>query len=104
MPALINAAVPMSETAAANGLNALARSLGTSISSAVLGAILAATTMTAGGHEVPTLDGFRVALIVAAAVSALSAVLTLLIPVARQPAPVTDRSASSRLASGSAPR
>ncbi len=104
MPALINAAVPMSETAAANGLNALARSLGTSISSAVLGAILAAMTMTAGGHEVPTLDGFRTALIVAAAVSGLSAVLTLLIPVARQEAEVTDRSASSRLASGSAPR
>jgi MFS family permease len=104
MPALINAAVPMSETAAANGLNALARSLGTSISSAVLGAILAAMTMTAGGHEVPTLDGFRVALIVAAAVSALSAVLTLLIPVARQEVQVTDRSASSRLASGSARR
>ena len=41
MPALINAAVPMSETAAANGINALARSLGTSISSAVIGAILA---------------------------------------------------------------
>ncbi len=27
-------------------------------------------TMTAGGHEVPTLDGFRVALIVAAVVAA----------------------------------
>lgn len=41
MPALIIAAVPVSETAAANGINALARSLGTSISSAVIGAILA---------------------------------------------------------------
>lgn len=104
MPALINAAVPMSETAAANGLNALARSLGTSISSAVLGAILAAMTMTAGGHEVPSLDGFRVALVVAAAVSALSAVLTLLIPAVRQETAVTDRSASSRLVSGNARR
>lgn len=104
MPALINAAVPMSETAAANGLNALARSLGTSISSAVLGAILAAMTMNAGGHEVPSLDGFRVALIVAAAVSALSAVLTLLIPAVRQDREVTDRSASSHLVSGNARR
>lgn len=108
MPALINAAVPMSETAAANGLNALARSLGTSISSAVLGAILAAMTMTAGGHEVPTLDAFRVALIVAAAVAAGSAVLTLLIPVSRQATgdahTVTDRSASSHLRSGNARR
>ncbi len=106
MPALINAAVPLSETAAANGLNALARSLGTSISSAVLGAILAGMTMTVGGHEVPTLDGFRVALIVAAAVAAVSAVLTLLIPTVRQPgeAEVRDRSASSRPASGSVRR
>ncbi|MGU3501194.1 MFS transporter [Mycobacterium sp. C31M] len=104
MPALINAAVPVSETAAANGLNALARSLGTSISSAVIGAILAGMTMAAGGHQVPTLDGFRVALIVAAGVAAVSAVGALLIPAVREPAQVTDRSASSRLASGSAPR
>lgn len=104
MPALINAAVPMSETAAANGLNALARSLGTSISSAVIGAILAGMTMTAGGQEVPTLDGFRVALIVAAGVAAASAVGALLIPAVRPTEAVTDRSASSRLESGSARR
>ena len=103
MPALINAAVPLSETAAANGLNALARSLGTSISSAVIGAILAGMTMTAGGHEVPTLDGFRAALIVAAAVSAVSAVGALLIPAVR-PTAATARTASSRLGSGSARR
>lgn len=103
MPALINAAVPLSETAAANGLNALARSLGTSISSAVIGAILAGMTMTAGGHEVPTLDGFRAALIVAAAVSAVSAVGALLIPAVR-PTVATERTASSRLGSGSARR
>ncbi|MGW0162850.1 MFS transporter [Mycobacterium sp. NPDC003323] len=108
MPALINAAVPVSETAAANGLNALARSLGTSISSAVIGAVLAAMTMTAGGHEVPTLDGFRVALIIAAGVATVSAVATLFIPAVRQSSesgpPVTDRSASSRPESESARR
>ena len=32
LPSLINANVPLSETAAANGINALARSLGTSVS------------------------------------------------------------------------
>jgi MFS family permease len=80
MPALINAAVPMSETAAANGINALARSLGTAISSAVVGAILAGMTATFAGHEVPTLTGLRVALLVAAGAAGLAVVLTLLIP------------------------
>lgn len=103
MPALINAAVPISETAAANGINALARSLGTSISSAVIGAVLAGLTMSMGGQDVPTLEAFRVALLIAAGVAGLSAVLALLIPVATTEE-VTDRSASSRLASGSARR
>jgi MFS family permease len=83
MPALINAAVPMSETAAANGINALARSLGTSISSAVMGAILAGLTMSVAGGEFPTLGAFRVALLVAAGAAGVGAVLALLIPAAR---------------------
>ena len=80
MPALINAAVPISETAAANGINALARSLGTSISSAVIGAILAGTTVSFAGTEVPSMAGFRTAMVVAAVVAGLAAVLALLIP------------------------
>ncbi|WP_239459963.1 MFS transporter [Nocardioides daejeonensis] len=54
MPALIMDAVPVSETAAANGLNALMRSLGTTSSAAVLSAVLSATTLVVGGHVVPT--------------------------------------------------
>jgi len=41
MPSLIMAAVPRSETAAANGINALMRSLGTTSAAAIVGAILA---------------------------------------------------------------
>jgi MFS family permease len=80
MPALINAAVPVSETAAANGINALARSLGTSISSAVIGAILAGMTMSFAGHDVPTLTGLRVALLVASGAAGFGALMALLIP------------------------
>lgn len=80
MPALINAAVPISETAAANGINALARSLGTAISSAAVGAILAGMTMPLGAGEVPTLAGLRVAMVVAAVAAAAAAVLAMLIP------------------------
>jgi MFS family permease len=80
MPALINAAVPMSETAAANGINALARSLGTSISSAVIGAVLATMSISFAGHVVPSLAGFRVALLIAAGAAALAAVIVLTLP------------------------
>jgi MFS family permease len=45
MPALIMAAVPVSETAAANSLNTLMRSIGTSVSSAVAGVVLAQLTV-----------------------------------------------------------
>jgi MFS family permease len=82
LPALINAAVPVSETAAANGINALARSLGTSTSSAVMSAVLAGMTVTFAGHELPSLTGFRTALLVAAGAAAVAAVLALAIPTA----------------------
>jgi len=44
MPALIMSSVPRSETGAANGLNTLMRSLGTTVAAAVVGAILAAAS------------------------------------------------------------
>ncbi|WP_390893556.1 MFS transporter [Mycobacterium deserti] len=80
LPALINAAVPMSETAAANGINALARSLGTSISSAVIGAVLAAMTTTLAGQQVPSLAGLRAALLIAAGAALVAALIALAIP------------------------
>ncbi len=90
MPALINAAVPVSETAAANGVNALARSLGTAVSSAVVGAVLSTMTMSFAGHQVPSLDGFRVAVLVAAGAAALSVVIALTIPTPAAAAAVAD--------------
>ncbi len=82
LPALINANVPMSETAAANGINALARSLGTSVSSAVIGVVLATMTISYAGHTVPSLHGLRTALLIAAGVAALAAVIAMTIPAA----------------------
>ena len=90
LPALINAAVPVSETAAANGINALARSLGTSLSSAVMAAVLAGMTVTFAGRAVPSLAGFQAALLIAAAAAAVAAVLTLLIPVPDRVVAQTD--------------
>lgn len=80
LPALINAAVPMSETAAANGINALARALGTSISSAVVGAVLTGLTISIAGQEFPSLTAFRIGLLIAAGMAILAGVLAAMIP------------------------
>ncbi|MGY4712510.1 MFS transporter [Mycolicibacterium sp. CBM1] len=85
MPALINAAVPISETAAANGVNALARSLGTAVSSAVIGAVLATITTSYADHAVPSLAAFRTAVLVAAAVAGLAVAIALTIPTPARP-------------------
>ncbi len=67
MPALIMGAVPITETAAANGLNALMRSMGTSLSSAAVAGVLAHQTMTLGPVTLPSDHGFTVALLVGVA-------------------------------------
>ncbi|NLU76725.1 MFS transporter [Streptomyces sp. HNM0575] len=66
MPALIIGAVPKSESGAANGLNTLMRSIGTSSSSAVVGVVLARMSVPLGGAHVPTESGFRVSFLIAA--------------------------------------
>jgi MFS family permease len=65
MPTLIINAVPESETAAANGLNALMRSIGTSTSSAVVGMVLSHMTTRVGPVQAPAMAGFRMALLIA---------------------------------------
>ncbi|MFB7532842.1 MFS transporter [Streptomyces sp. NPDC056178] len=80
MPALIMGAVPVTETASANGVNALMRSIGTSTSSAVMAAILANMTMRLGPVEVPAENGFRMTYVVAMLATAVGLLLTLAIP------------------------
>ncbi|WTB84181.1 MFS transporter [Streptomyces cellulosae] len=80
LPALIVGAVPASETGAANGLNTLMRSIGTSVSSAVIGMVLANTANVVGGAAVPTLHGFRVAFGIATAAVLVGLVLALFLP------------------------
>ncbi len=80
MPALIMSAVPAHEKAAANGFNSLARSIGTSVSAAVIGAVLGAMTHAVGGHAVPTLGGFVVALLVGCGGALLAAGIAAAIP------------------------
>ncbi|WP_319433929.1 MFS transporter [Mycobacterium sp. RTGN5] len=77
---LITAAVPASETAAANGINQLVRMCGQAAGSAVAGAVLAAMTMPFAGAELPSLAGIRTAMLLAAAGSGLAAACAMLIP------------------------
>jgi EmrB/QacA subfamily drug resistance transporter len=83
MPALIMGAVPASETAAANSLNTLMRSIGTSTASAVAGVILAQMTTTFGTMALPSQDGFRTVLAIGAGAALLAFVVASFIPRAR---------------------
>lgn len=80
MPALIMGAVPASETAAANSLNTLMRSLGTSTASAVAGVILAQMTTDFGGYALPSENAFKVVLAVGAGAALLAFVVASFIP------------------------
>lgn len=81
MPALIMGAVAIKETAAANGLNALMRSVGTSLSAAVVGTVLAHQTVSLGGVELPSEQGLTLAILISLGASAVALLLTRAIPV-----------------------
>nr|WP_039826479.1 MFS transporter [Nocardia testacea] len=87
MPALIMGAVPITETAAANGLNALMRSVGTSTSAAVMSAVLANMTITLGTRQLPSRDAFQTAFLISVTAAGVAIALTALIPLR---APATD--------------
>jgi MFS family permease len=80
LPALIIGAVPASETGAANGLNTLMRSIGTSVSSAVIGMVLANTANQVNGVAIPTMHGFRLSFLIATGAVAVGLVFALLLP------------------------
>ncbi|MEU2059027.1 MFS transporter [Streptomyces sp. NPDC013455] len=95
LPALIVGAVPASETGAANGLNTLMRSIGTSVSSAVIGMVLANTANDVGGVQIPTMHGFRVSFLIATAAVAVGLLLAVFLPKAPRPAQHTQLRAAS---------
>ncbi|MFE1290746.1 MFS transporter [Streptomyces sp. NPDC058751] len=94
LPALIIGSVPASETGAANGLNTLMRSIGTSVSSAVVGMVLANTAHHVGGVAVPTMHGFRVSFLIATGAVAAGVLMALFLP-GRRPATGLSLVASS---------
>nr|BFE57817.1 hypothetical protein GCM10020063_023430 [Dactylosporangium thailandense] len=80
MPALIMGAVPRSETGAANSFNTLMRSMGSSVAAAVIGVVLSQLTVNLGGHALPSVNGFRLTMIIGCAVALLAAAIAATIP------------------------
>jgi MFS family permease len=87
MPALIALGAPRDELAAANGLNSLCRSTGSSLASAVGGTVLASAVITLGGVELPSLTAYRVLFVLCAGAAVLGACVALLVP---RPAPASS--------------
>ncbi|HZE37742.1 MAG TPA: MFS transporter [Stackebrandtia sp.] len=87
LPALIMQAVPVTETAAANGLNTLMRTIGQAVCSAIVATVLAHLVAVHAGHSAPTLGAYYLVFVIAGAAALGALVLTLLIP-AKRPARV----------------
>ena len=80
LPLLIMAAVPTSETAAANSLNTLMRMLGTSSCSAVVAAVTTGLTTVVDGRLLPSGDAYTVVFLAAAAAALSGAAIAAFTP------------------------
>lgn len=83
LPALVLRAVPVSETASANGINTLMRSVGQACCSAVVTAVLAHLTFVRDGRTAPTLHAYLLIFLIAAGTALAALVATLLLPADR---------------------
>jgi len=89
LPALIMHAVPVTETAAANGLNTLMRTIGQAICSTIVATVLAGVTISKAGQVAPALSAYLIVFVIAGLAAAAAAGLVMFIPVRRpEPAPV----------------
>ncbi|WP_371673417.1 MFS transporter [Streptomyces sp. NBC_00289] len=95
LPTLILHAVPAGQTASANGVNVLMRTIGQATSSAVVAAVLVHHTSLLGDTLVPTLHGYLLAFGIAGAVALLASATALTIPGDR-PSPGGTRRAGGR--------
>ncbi|MFI1924552.1 MULTISPECIES: MFS transporter [unclassified Streptomyces] len=105
LPALIMGAVDPSQTGAANSLNTLMRSLGTSFASAIAGVILAQMTTDFGGYALPSENGFKVVMAIGAGAALAAFLLATFIPKRKAAAglPVVEDAAGAEGAEEAAP-
>ncbi|GKQ39368.1 MFS transporter [Streptomyces sp. A012304] len=103
MPALIMGAVDPSETAAANSLNTLMRSIGTSTASAVAGVILAQMTTAFGATALPSENGFKVVMGVGSGAAVLAFVVAAFLPGRKATAGAAEKDAEEAAGAAESP-
>jgi MFS family permease len=80
MPTLIMHAVPPSETAAANGLNSVMRTLGSTLAATIVGVILSSNFVLSHGVQIPRTGAFQLVFALGAGVTLLGAIIAYFIP------------------------
>jgi len=80
MPTLILDNAPAREAASAVGLNALMRSLGTTLAAAIMGTLLTSRTMPLGGFEIPTKGAFQLCFVAGAVAAFIGVAIASTIP------------------------
>jgi MFS family permease len=80
MPTLIMRAVPPNETAAANGLNSVMRTLGSTVAATLVGVILSSNIVLSGGIGIPTTEAFQLVFAMGAAVALAGVIIGAFIP------------------------
>ncbi|MFI6493915.1 MFS transporter [Streptomyces sp. NPDC050564] len=80
LPTLILRAVPAGQTASANGVNVLMRTIGQAVCSAAVAAVLVHHTSLVGGAPLPTLHGYLLAFAMAGTVAVVACAAALSIP------------------------
>jgi MFS family permease len=90
MPTLILDATPPHEAASAVGVNALMRSLGTTLASAVMAAVLTNSTVPLGAFEVPSEHAFQLCFVIGAIAAFVGVAIVATIPRRRQERLGTD--------------
>lgn len=80
LPTLILRAVPAGQTASANGVNVLMRTIGQATCSAAVAAVLVHHTRAVGGAPVPTLHGYLLSFAMAGTVALVACAVALAIP------------------------
>ncbi|MFF3908011.1 MFS transporter [Streptomyces sp. NPDC001848] len=92
LPTLILRAVPAGQTASANGVNVLMRTIGQATCSACVAAVLVHHTSLVAGAPVPTLHGYLLAFAMAGTVALVACATALAIPGDRTPGGTRGRS------------
>jgi MFS family permease len=80
MPTLVLDAVPPREAASAVGVNALMRSMGTTLAAAAMGTVLSGSSTTIAGHAIPSEGAFHACFLIGAAAAFVGVAITAAIP------------------------